>query len=218
MLASWDHRNVASQMPYTRICDGARPMHPDSVSHAFRSLAQRLGVTCRLHDLRHFMVAQLVAGGVDRRTVSGRAGHADGHVTLTPRPLPAGSGPPGCRADGVPARRPGRAHGPVGWRACEVASLGDDGGGAPRKRVVYAIVCGAPPAADVGGFVRLAQAPRPPGGTCASSPLRRDGGGSTASWTRRPSREACGNRRGRCSSRSWTGSLELCRSWPSCYG
>ena len=36
----------------------------------------------RLHDLRHFMVTQLVADGVDWRTVSGRAGHADGHMTL----------------------------------------------------------------------------------------------------------------------------------------
>jgi integrase len=45
-------------------------------------LAKRLNVACRLHDLRHFMVTQLVAGGVDWRTVSGRAGHADGHMTL----------------------------------------------------------------------------------------------------------------------------------------
>jgi integrase len=39
-------------------------------------------VRARLHDLRHFMVTQLVAGGVDWRTVSGRAGHADGNMTL----------------------------------------------------------------------------------------------------------------------------------------
>jgi integrase len=45
-------------------------------------VAKRLNVACRLHDLRHFMVTQLVAGGVDWRTVSGRAGHADGHMTL----------------------------------------------------------------------------------------------------------------------------------------
>ena len=45
-------------------------------------MLRRLGVRCRLHDLRHFMVTQLVAGGVDWRTVSGRAGHADGHMTL----------------------------------------------------------------------------------------------------------------------------------------
>jgi integrase len=42
----------------------------------------RLGLRTRLHDLRHFMVAQLVAGGVDWGTASGRVGHADGHMTL----------------------------------------------------------------------------------------------------------------------------------------
>ena len=49
---------------------------------ASRSWPPSLGVRARLHDLRHFMVTQLVAGGVDWRTVSGRAGHADGHMTL----------------------------------------------------------------------------------------------------------------------------------------
>jgi integrase len=62
--------------------DAATPLSPDGVSHRFLKLARRLGVRCRLHDLRHFMVTQLVAGGVDWRTVSGRAGHADGHMTL----------------------------------------------------------------------------------------------------------------------------------------
>jgi integrase len=50
-------------------------------SQPFQELAAQLGVRARLHDLRHFMVTQLVAGGVDWRTVSGRAGHADGHIT-----------------------------------------------------------------------------------------------------------------------------------------
>jgi len=62
--------------------DGTAPIDPDGISHRFHRLAQRLGIACRLHDLRHFMVTQLVAGGVDWRTVSGRAGHADGHMTL----------------------------------------------------------------------------------------------------------------------------------------
>jgi integrase len=62
--------------------DGTRPIDPDGISHRFLRLARRLGVNCRLHDLRHFMVTQLVAGGVDWRTVSGRAGHVDGHMTL----------------------------------------------------------------------------------------------------------------------------------------
>jgi integrase len=61
--------------------DGARPIHPDGISRRFRVLADRLGVPCRLHDLRHFMVTQLISAGVDVRTVAGRAGHADGGRT-----------------------------------------------------------------------------------------------------------------------------------------
>jgi hypothetical protein len=50
---------------------------PDAVSHRFQELAAQLGVHARLHDLRRFIVTQLVAGGVDWRTVSGRAGRSD---------------------------------------------------------------------------------------------------------------------------------------------
>jgi integrase len=67
---------------FSHVSDGGAPIRPDSVSHRFTALAKRLNVACRLHDLRHFMVTQLVAAGVDWRTVSGRAGHADGHMTL----------------------------------------------------------------------------------------------------------------------------------------
>jgi len=67
---------------FSRSADGSKPISPDGASHRFQELAAHLGVNCRLHDLRHFMITQLVAGGVDWRTVSGRAGHADGHMTL----------------------------------------------------------------------------------------------------------------------------------------
>jgi integrase len=67
---------------FARSPDGSAAISPDGVSHRFQELAAQLGVRARLHDLRHFMVTQLVAGGVDWRTVSGRAGHADGHMTL----------------------------------------------------------------------------------------------------------------------------------------
>jgi integrase len=67
---------------FSRAANASTPISPDGVTHRFGKLAARLGVRCRLHDLRHFMVTQLVAGGVDWRTVSGRAGHADGHMTL----------------------------------------------------------------------------------------------------------------------------------------
>jgi integrase len=67
---------------FARSPDGRAAISPDGISHRFQELAAQLGVRARLHDLRHFMVTQLVAGGVDWRTVSGRAGHADGHMTL----------------------------------------------------------------------------------------------------------------------------------------
>jgi integrase len=67
---------------FSRAADASKPISPDGVSHRLQGLAARIGVRCRLHDLRHFMVTQLVAGGVDWRTVSGRAGHADSHMTL----------------------------------------------------------------------------------------------------------------------------------------
>jgi integrase len=73
---------AADAYAFSRSPDGSAPINPDSITHRFRRLARRLGVRCRLHDLRHFMVTQLVAGGVDWRTVVGRAGHADGHMTL----------------------------------------------------------------------------------------------------------------------------------------
>jgi len=73
---------VANAYLFSHVPDGSAPIDPDGISHRFLRLARRLGVNCRLHDLRHFMVTQLVAGGVDWRTVSGRAGHADGHMTL----------------------------------------------------------------------------------------------------------------------------------------
>jgi integrase len=73
---------AADAYVFSHVSDGSAPIDPDGISHRFLRLARRLGVNCRLHDLRHFMVTQLVAGGVDWRTVSGRAGHADGHMSL----------------------------------------------------------------------------------------------------------------------------------------
>jgi integrase len=58
-----------------------QPMNPDSVTHRFGRLAKQLGLRARLHDLRHYAATQLIAGGVDVRTVSGRIGHADGGAT-----------------------------------------------------------------------------------------------------------------------------------------
>jgi integrase len=60
---------------------GRQPMNPDSVTHRFGRLAKQLGLRVRLHDLRHYAATQLIAGGVDVGTVSGRIGHAGGGTT-----------------------------------------------------------------------------------------------------------------------------------------
>jgi integrase len=67
---------------FSRSADASTPVSPEWITHRLQDLTGRLGVRVRLHDLRRFMVTQLVAGGVDLRTVSGRAWHADGHMTL----------------------------------------------------------------------------------------------------------------------------------------
>lgn len=64
--------------------DGARPWGPGSVSQRFGQLCRSVGVTgVRLHDLRHYVATQLLAAGVDVRTVAGRLGHANPNVTLS---------------------------------------------------------------------------------------------------------------------------------------
>jgi len=70
--------------PYllSRSADGSQPCLPDGLSHAYRRLAKRLGIATRFHELRHFSATQLIAGGMDVRTVAERLGHADPSVTL----------------------------------------------------------------------------------------------------------------------------------------
>ncbi len=63
--------------------DGSTPVHPDSPSKLLRRIADKHGWReLHLHSLRHFTATQLVAAGVDIRTVAGRLGHADASVTL----------------------------------------------------------------------------------------------------------------------------------------
>ena len=63
--------------------DGSRPLHPDTITGAFRRVRDRAGLEgVRLHDLRHLHATQLLAAGVPVRTVSGRLGHANAATTL----------------------------------------------------------------------------------------------------------------------------------------
>ena len=62
---------------------GIEPWRPDRVSLAFRRLCAELELPgIRFHDLRHFAATNLLAAGIDVRTVSGRLGHANAATTL----------------------------------------------------------------------------------------------------------------------------------------
>ena len=59
------------------------PMLPDTLSHAFRKIAQRAGLNgVRLHDLRHTHASLLLRQGVHPKIVQERLGHSTIAVTL----------------------------------------------------------------------------------------------------------------------------------------
>jgi integrase len=63
--------------------DGSLPFRPDNVTGFFIRVRDELKLPdVRLHDLRHFTATQLIAAGVDVRTVAGRLGHSDPSLTL----------------------------------------------------------------------------------------------------------------------------------------
>jgi integrase len=61
--------------------DGSTPLRPDSVTQRYGRLAKRLGIKTHLHALRHYSATELIAAGVDPRTVAGRLGHSGGGST-----------------------------------------------------------------------------------------------------------------------------------------
>jgi integrase len=60
---------------------GDKPMHPSTVTHRYGRLVERLGIETTLHSLRHYNATELIAAGVDIRTVAGRLGHGGGGTT-----------------------------------------------------------------------------------------------------------------------------------------
>lgn len=58
-----------------------RPHRPDAVSAAFRSIAQRLRLPVRLHDLRHTAASMMLAQGVPLKVVSEALGHSSIAIT-----------------------------------------------------------------------------------------------------------------------------------------
>ena len=61
--------------------DGSTWLKPDSVGQRFVRMCKRLGWDMNIHQLRHYSATELIAAGVDVRTVAGRLGHGGGGST-----------------------------------------------------------------------------------------------------------------------------------------
>jgi integrase len=61
--------------------DGSSYLQPNSISQRYAKLAARLGIRTSIHKLRHYSATELIAAGVDVRTVAGRLGHGGGGTT-----------------------------------------------------------------------------------------------------------------------------------------
>ena len=62
--------------------DGSTPWLPRSLPQRYGRLAKKLNLrSTRLHSLRHYSATELIAAGVDIRTVAGRLGHGSGGAT-----------------------------------------------------------------------------------------------------------------------------------------
>jgi integrase len=61
--------------------DCSTQIRPDTITQRYGRLAKRLGIETNLHALRHYSATELIAAGVDPRTVAGRLGHAGGGST-----------------------------------------------------------------------------------------------------------------------------------------
>ncbi len=66
---------------FSLVSDGSVHLAPSSVSQRYSRLARRLGIDTHLHGLRHHSATELIAAGVDVRTVAGRLGHSGGGTT-----------------------------------------------------------------------------------------------------------------------------------------
>ena len=60
--------------------DGSQHLNPESVGQRYSRRARRLGIATTIHKLRHY-ATELIAAGVDVRTVAGRLGHGGGGTT-----------------------------------------------------------------------------------------------------------------------------------------
>jgi integrase len=61
--------------------DHSESLRPDTVTQRYTRMCKRLGFNMHIQQLRHFSATELIAAGVDVRTVAGRLGHSGGGTT-----------------------------------------------------------------------------------------------------------------------------------------
>jgi integrase len=66
---------------FSRDPDGSTWPLPDTMSQRYERMCRRLGWDLNIKELRHYSATELIAAGVDLRTVAGRLGHSGGGIT-----------------------------------------------------------------------------------------------------------------------------------------
>ncbi|MEQ7007657.1 tyrosine-type recombinase/integrase [Actinopolymorpha sp. B17G11] len=79
--AALDLSIPADAFVFSLSADCSTQIRPDSVTQRYGRLTKRLGIETHFHALRHYSATELIAAGVDPRTVAGRLGHAGGGST-----------------------------------------------------------------------------------------------------------------------------------------
>ncbi len=79
--AQLDIKPSAAAYLFSYAPDNSRPCNPDGISHRYERMCAALNIDSHLHTLRHYSATELIAAGVDLRTVAGRLGHAGGGTT-----------------------------------------------------------------------------------------------------------------------------------------
>ncbi|MDP9799029.1 integrase [Catenuloplanes nepalensis] len=72
---------VADARIFSGSPDGRTWLKPDTATQRFGRMGARISLDVNLHQLRHYTATELIAAGVDVRTVAGRLGHGGGGTT-----------------------------------------------------------------------------------------------------------------------------------------
>ena len=79
---SLEHRLLDDFYLFSKDIEGEHHAAPDTMGGRFERVRAKVGLTCRLYDLRHFFATQQLAAGMDVTTVSYLMGHASVTMTL----------------------------------------------------------------------------------------------------------------------------------------